>query len=111
MYDDLVDLFGEEARIGKTLGTDLASGKLTLPLLELLERLPADETPALRAEIGGERPPQFALRLRQMRELAIFPVIVEAVQAEVTAAAAALREWTGQLATPLLLQLCEVLQA
>jgi octaprenyl-diphosphate synthase len=111
IYDDLVDFFGEETRIGKTLGTDLASGKLTLPLLELLERLPADEANALRAEIVGERPPQFARRLRQMRELAIFPVIAEAVQAEVTAAAAALREWPGHAPTPLLLRLCDVLQA
>jgi octaprenyl-diphosphate synthase len=111
MYDDLVDFFGEETRIGKTLGTDLASGKLTLPLLELLERLPADEAAALRAEIVGERPPQFALRLRQMRELAIFPVIAEAVQAEVTAATAALCEWPGHPPTPLLLRLCDVLQA
>src|SRR5580692_2800658 len=86
IYDDLVDFFGEETRIGKTLGTDLASGKLTLPLLELLERLSADEADALRAEIAGERPPQFALRQRQMHELAIFPVIADAVRAEVAAA-------------------------
>src|SRR3954464_13963666 len=33
IYDDLVDFFGDETRIGKTLGTDLTSGKLTLPLL------------------------------------------------------------------------------
>ena len=111
IYDDLVDFFGEETRVGKTLGTDLASGKLTLPLLELLERLPADEAIAVRAEIAGERPPQFALRLRQMRELDVFAVIAEAVQAEITAAAAALREWPGQLPTPLLLRLCVVLQA
>ena len=111
IYDDLVDFFGEETRIGKTLGTDFASGKLTLPLLELLERLPADEADALRAEIVGERPPQFALRLRQMRELAICPVIAEAVQAEVTAGTAALREWSGHPPTPLLLRLSDVLQA
>jgi len=39
IYDDVVDLFGVEQQIGKTLGTDLASGKLTLPLMLLLERL------------------------------------------------------------------------
>ncbi len=111
IYDDLLDFFGEETRVGKTLGTDLASGKLTLPLLALLERLPAAEAEALRAEIVGERPPQLALRLRQMRELAIFPVIAEAVHAEVAVAVAALREWSGHPPTPLLLGLCDVLRA
>ena len=36
IYDDLVDFLGEEKHIGKTLGTDLATGKLTLPLMLLL---------------------------------------------------------------------------
>lgn len=111
IYDDLVDFFGEETRIGKTLGTDLASGKLTLPLLALLERLPAAEADALRTEIAGARPPQLALRLRQMRELAIFPVIADAVQAEVAAATLALRGWPGHPPTPLLLELCDGLLA
>ena len=111
IYDDLVDFFGEETRIGKTLGTDLATGKLTLPLLALLERLSATEADALRAEIVGERAPQLALRLRQMRALAIFPAVAEAVQAEVTAATAVLREWPGHPPTPLLLGLCDVLQS
>jgi len=38
IYDDCVDLFGSEAAAGKSLGTDLAKGKLTLPVLLLLER-------------------------------------------------------------------------
>lgn len=38
IYDDVVDLVGSEDQIGKTLGTDLAKGKLTLPILNLLER-------------------------------------------------------------------------
>ncbi len=33
IYDDCVDLFGSEALAGKSLGTDLAKGKLTLPVL------------------------------------------------------------------------------
>ena len=110
IYDDLVDFFGDESRIGKTLGTDLASGKLTLPLLALLERLPAAERTALNAEITGERPPQLALRLQQMRELKVFSVVADAVQAEIAAASAALNEWPGQPPTPLLLGLCDVLQ-
>jgi len=38
IYDDVVDLVGSEDQIGKTLGTDLEKGKLTLPILNLLER-------------------------------------------------------------------------
>src|SRR2546426_10970410 len=40
-YDDCVDLFGSEAAAGKSLGTDLAKGKLTLPVLVLWERADA----------------------------------------------------------------------
>ena len=111
IYDDLVDFFGEETRIGKTLGTDLASGKLTLPLLVLLDRLPVAERAALLAEITGEHPPQLALRLRQMRELGVFAVVAESVEHEIAAAQAALANWGGEAPTPLLLGLCDVLRA
>lgn len=36
IYDDCLDLVGDEAKAGKTLRTDLAKGKLTLPVLYLL---------------------------------------------------------------------------
>jgi octaprenyl-diphosphate synthase len=38
VYDDCLDLFGSEAAAGKSLGTDLAGGKVTLPLIIALER-------------------------------------------------------------------------
>jgi len=38
VYDDCVDLFGTEAQAGKSLGTDLAQGKLTWPVLLAWER-------------------------------------------------------------------------
>ncbi len=110
IYDDLVDFFGDESRIGKTLGTDLASGKLTLPLLTLLDRLPPGDRAELTAEITGERPSQLALRLQQMRELGVFAVVAESVQSEITAASGALQEWPSHAPTPLLLGLCEVLR-
>ena len=52
IYDDCVDLFGSEAAAGKSLGTDLAKGKLTLPVLLLWERA----TAADRAARGVPRP-------------------------------------------------------
>ncbi len=111
IYDDLVDFFGEETRIGKTLGTDFASGKLTLPLLALLERLPAGERAALTGEITGKCPPQAALRLGQMRELGVFTAVAGAVQTEVALATTALRPWPDHAPTPLLLGLADVLHA
>ena len=36
IYDDCIDLVGNEINAGKTLGTDLEKGKLTLPLLNLI---------------------------------------------------------------------------
>lgn len=41
IYDDCLDVFGEEQRAGKSLRTDLITGKATLPVLIVLER--ADE--------------------------------------------------------------------
>src|SRR5207245_10277684 len=46
--DDLLDLVGQEGTAGKTLGTDLEQLKLTLPLIHMLGRVPADEADRLR---------------------------------------------------------------
>ena len=43
IYDDCLDIAGNEAVIGKTLGTDLRKGKLTLPVLMLLQSASAIE--------------------------------------------------------------------
>jgi len=37
IYDDCIDLVGEEEEFGKTLRTDINKGKLTLPILNLFE--------------------------------------------------------------------------
>jgi octaprenyl-diphosphate synthase len=41
IVDDCLDLTGDERVMGKSLGTDLAKGKLTLPLIRLFSKLPA----------------------------------------------------------------------
>ncbi|MFK5921963.1 MAG: polyprenyl synthetase family protein [Verrucomicrobiota bacterium] len=38
IYDDCLDLTGDEATVGKTLRTDLNKGKLTLPILNLIDQ-------------------------------------------------------------------------
>jgi octaprenyl-diphosphate synthase len=109
IYDDLADFFGREDRIGKTLGTDLASGKLTLPLFALMERLPAGERCALADELSGRAPPRPALRLNQMLEAGVFETVASAVRQEIEVGCRALDEWPDRAPTPLMLRLGEVL--
>lgn len=62
--DDFLDLWGDDAEIGKTLGTDLQQGKITLPLIRLLRHenasIASRAVDALRAEpaerLGRIRP-------------------------------------------------------
>jgi octaprenyl-diphosphate synthase len=110
IYDDLADYFGEEKRIGKTLGTDLVSGKLTLPLLMLAERLSPAERAALFDEIQGGRPPDLALHLKQMAEHGVFSAVEAAIHREIETASGALAPWASTAPTSLLLGLCAVLR-
>jgi len=48
VYDDCVDLFGSETLAGKSLGSDIAKGKLTLPVLLFLERAKPGDRARLR---------------------------------------------------------------
>ncbi len=110
IYDDLADFFGQEKSIGKTLGTDLVSGKVTLPLLALLDRLPAEERAGLVDEILGRRQPDLPGRLRQMGEHGIFAAVGEEVESELLKAEAALVPHGGLPPVPLLRQLCDTLR-
>jgi octaprenyl-diphosphate synthase len=56
IYDDCVDLFGTEAEAGKSLGTDLAKGKLTWPLLLAWERASTPDRANLEAAIKNWQP-------------------------------------------------------
>lgn len=56
IFDDCVDLFGSEAAAGKSLGTDLAKGKLTLPVLLVWERANIDDRQRLGTLVKGWQP-------------------------------------------------------
>jgi len=43
IVDDCLDLMGDESVMGKSLGTDLSTGKFTLPLIKLLAYLSSEE--------------------------------------------------------------------
>ncbi len=56
IYDDCVDLFSSEAASGKSLGTDLAKGKLTLPMIAVWERATSAERDDLQQMIAQWNP-------------------------------------------------------
>lgn len=59
--DDLLDLTGIEESTGKTLGTDLAQGKLTLPIIHMLERLQSEKAATVRSLLADPNTPREAL--------------------------------------------------
>jgi len=56
IYDDCIDLVGTEQVFGKTLRTDLAKGKLTLPMLNLLENASESQRTKLNQRIIDQKP-------------------------------------------------------
>lgn len=68
IFDDCLDLFGTEAKAGKSLGTDLVKGKMTLPLLVLRERASEADRAELQRLLASWQPdslPRISALLRQ----------------------------------------------
>ncbi len=65
IYDDCLDIVGEEANALKSLGTDFAKGKLTLPLIHLLASSAGEEREEAAALIRRADPVDSAT-LRQL---------------------------------------------
>ena len=90
IYDDCLDIMGSEDNVGKTLGTDLRKGKLTLPLLHLLQSASEEQNQQLSAAIlRGEETDIEALTNAALRE--------GAIRSSVVTACKILREATAQL--------------
>lgn len=68
IYDDCLDLYGAEAEAGKSLGTDLASGKVTLPLIVCLERASEADRQQLIGWLESWQPANFG-NVRALLEL------------------------------------------
>jgi octaprenyl-diphosphate synthase len=110
IYDDLVDFVGEESRIGKTLGTDLATGKLTLPLMLLFEKLPLAERSEITDSLRAGRGWGLAASVERMREFGIAQSVAAAIEREAGAACDALRPHAGLPAAEFMGSLCEMLR-
>jgi len=68
IYDDCLDVFGTEDKAGKSLGTDLATGKATLPMLLALERASEIERKSWLAMLQAGESQAGAVRERLIAE-------------------------------------------
>ena len=68
IYDDCLDLFGNEAEAGKSLGTDLASGKATLPLILFFEKAVLAEKNQLLDWLVDWRPEQASMARKLLND-------------------------------------------
>lgn len=86
IYDDLTDLIGTEDKIGKTLGTDIATGKATLPLILMRDRLSENDANRLRDALAGKENANIPYWLEQLDQLGIFEEVRQAVFNEIRCA-------------------------
>ena len=110
IYDDLTDFVGTAEGTGKTLGTDWASGKLTLPVLCLLERSEPAEAERLLALLRGGAETVGPELTERMRAAGVFQAVGREARDEIAAARAELAAWTQMPATGMLGELATYLE-
>lgn len=91
VYDDCVDLFGTESEAGKSLGTDLAKGKLTWPLLLAWERADDADKAQLNSFIQNWRPENFRPVNEMLAKYETFEPSLEVVEKYLAQARTALK--------------------
>ena len=67
--DDSLDFVANQERLGKAIGSDLREGKLTLPLIAMLERCPHGDAESVRALLGRRQ--LAAPQIEQIRRLVL----------------------------------------
>ncbi len=92
IVDDRLDLKGDEATVGKSLGTDLKEGKTTLPVIVWLRERPPSESAAARSLVEAAGSDEDARRrlVARLVEDGALAAADAAAQEEIAAAIAAL---------------------
>jgi len=80
IYDDCLDLVGDESRAGKTLGSDVRKGKLTLPILRLLNEHANGHHPEVSKMLLSAEEADIASLARLSRETGALNDAVEVAQ-------------------------------
>ena len=105
IFDDLADFLGSEERIGKTLGTDVAGGKYTLPLIVLLTKLTEPERRAMVHDLRSVQDPDLAGLNHRMEQNGVFPAVRDYFQREIQQAERAIEPFSDFSPTKFLLKI------
>ncbi len=81
IQDDLLDLVGDVRDVGKTLGTDIEKGKMTLPMIHFMRTAPKQHRDLLVSLLTGNEPD----RAEKIRNLILPSPSVEYARAKATA--------------------------
>lgn len=111
IYDDLTDFAGSSDATGKTLGTDWESGKFTLPVFELLERMPSGASQGVLEALGSGDQTRLAEVTSTMRERGVFQAVLARIHSEIDSAKAELARYARNGGDTPLLDLCNALEA
>lgn len=80
IYDDCLDVFGTEAEAGKSLGTDLARGKPTLPVLAALEQANLQDRKRLLEMLQKWRDEDFSETVELLRRYDALNIAQQVIQ-------------------------------
>ncbi len=105
IFDDLADFLGREERIGKTLGTDVAGGKYTLPLIILLAKLTEPERMAMVHDLRSVQNPDLAGLNHRMEQSGVFQAVRDYFQREIQQAERAIEPFSDFSPTKFLLKI------
>jgi len=106
--DDVLDLTGMEASVGKTLGTDIAQQKLTLPLIRLLQNSSGPQRDQLLMQLETPSQESAAWLILQLRESGALEEAQETARRYAAGARAELDCLPSSPARDLLLQMSEL---
>ncbi|NRA27057.1 MAG: polyprenyl synthetase family protein [Opitutales bacterium] len=108
IFDDFADLFGQESKIGKTLGTDLSSGKVTLPMILLKEQLSDERFVSLFDNARRGVDSAQSEFLDALRCDAVMTGVIEEFEAHILSAKIALNRYDGRYASDYLNLICDL---
>ena len=110
IYDDCLDIAGSENATGKTLGTDLRKGKMTLPVLTLLQNTPAIDREHCCELILGGRSSEIAALLKMASADGALSASLDAGQESIRDAQRNLDGLPPTAHSDALVQLCDALR-